>query len=85
MSENSHNSRMSRRNTSGYKGVDYKRSDKKWRASISVNGKHLELGLFPDAELAAKAYNAAAIQYFGEFASINLLNSGNPGYRGANL
>lgn len=42
----------------------------RWRAQICVNYDKIYLGTF-DTELAAhKAYKAAAIQYFGEFARI---------------
>lgn len=43
----------------------------KWRALIRVGGKSVSLGLHADEEAAARAYDAAAIQHFGEFARIN--------------
>lgn len=56
-------------NTSGYKGVTKRRN--KWRARICVNRKHISLGCFLTKEEAARAYNEAAIIYFGEFARLN--------------
>lgn len=52
-----------------YKGVQpyYRR----WRANIGVNYKRIHLGVFATEQEAAKAYNAAAVKYFGEFAYLN--------------
>ena len=58
-------------NTSGFKGVHYDKVNHKWRARIQVNGKHIHLGRFKDKIEAAKAYDEAAIKYFGEFACTN--------------
>lgn len=52
-----------------YKGV-YK-SRKRWRASIMINGKKINLGSFDSQEDAAKEYDRAAIRLFGEFALTN--------------
>lgn len=58
---------------SGYKGVGWYEKTKKWGAVITVDYKHIWLGGFEDPREAAKAYNNAAIKYFGEFARLNLL------------
>ena len=58
-------------NTSGFKGVHYDKVNKKWRARIQVYGKGIHLGRFKDKIDAAKAYDEAAIKYFGEFACTN--------------
>lgn len=57
--------------SSCYKGVDWKKSNKKWRARIRVNDKEFHLGCFVKEEDAAQAYDEAAIKYFGEFAYLN--------------
>lgn len=43
----------------------------KFRASIKVNCKSINLGLYETMDEAAHAYNKAAIKYFGEFARLN--------------
>jgi hypothetical protein len=66
-SRNIANSRMSRANTSGYKGVTWRADTKKWAAQLMVKGKHISLGSFATAEDANAAYVAGSRQHFGEF------------------
>jgi len=70
-SENEGNSKTPKNNTSGYKGVMWHKQHQKWMAQIGVNYKRKHIGLYSTKEEAAKAYNQAAIQYFGEFAKLN--------------
>jgi hypothetical protein len=56
---------------SGYKGVQLHKQTGKWRARIKVDYKNIHLGLFEDILDAAKAYNEAALRYYGEFAYLN--------------
>lgn len=52
-----------------YKGIEFHGS---WRAAICIGGKKVRLpGTFPDAESAARAYDAAAIEVHGRFARLN--------------
>jgi len=69
-SQNIHHTRITSRNTSGYKGVDFVKS-KYWRARIGIKNKVIELGHYSNPEDAALAYNFAALQYHGEFAVFN--------------
>jgi hypothetical protein len=69
-SQNQANRSKSSNNTSGYKGVNWHKVNQKWRAKIKINGRSKYLGCFTDIEDAAKAYEKAAIEYFGEFARV---------------
>jgi hypothetical protein len=59
--------------TSKYKGVHWVTRRSKWQAKIYVNGLDKFLGYFHDEKAAAIAYNKAAIRYFGEFCSLNII------------
>jgi len=56
---------------SKYKGVDWSKDMKRWRARILVNGKRIYLGSFKSELDAAKAYDRAALKYHGDFACLN--------------
>lgn len=71
-SQNNHNARTRSDNTSGYRGVKCNKSSKnKWIAEISDGDKRRYIGSFPDAISAAKAYDEAALEIFGEFSKTN--------------
>lgn len=70
-SENQRNSKLRKDNTSGYKGVVWNKRDKVWFALLRIGKKRLNLGSFDNKIDAAKAYNEAAIKYYGEFANLN--------------
>lgn len=70
-SQNKANRRLFSSNKSGYRGVGWHSRDEVWAAKITVNGKPKHLGYFDDIHQAAKAYNEAAIKFFGEFANLN--------------
>lgn len=72
-SQNRGNTKLHKNNTSGYKGVSWFKRDKKWRAAITKNRKVHHLGYFTKKEDAARAYNKAALDFFGEFALLNKL------------
>jgi hypothetical protein len=53
-------------NTSGYRGVTWvERRGGYWQAQIKVDRKHRTLGAFADPEDAARAYDRAALKFFG--------------------
>lgn len=64
------NPAYSRARTSRYKGV-YLQTDGKWRAQICVNYRKLNLGSYATEIAAARVYDAAALEHFGEFARLN--------------
>jgi hypothetical protein len=72
--ENVRNQLAHKDNTSGYKGVT--RSGKYYKAAIGVDGSVIYLGSFGSRHDAARAYNEAATEHFGEFASLNKIQSG---------
>jgi hypothetical protein len=69
--ENQHNQRLNIRNTSGVKGVSWNKRNNKWLAYIKVEGSNRYLGSFSSIEDAKKAYDTAALHYFGQFACTN--------------
>jgi AP2 domain len=69
---NQQNSRRPAANTSGFKGVFWEAGRcNRWRAQIRVDGRKVHLGLFDDPTEAAKAYDSAAANHYGEFARLN--------------
>jgi hypothetical protein len=58
-------------NSSKYTGVSWNKQEKKWAVVIGYNKKNKFIGYFKDEIQAAKAYDQAAKEYHGEFASLN--------------
>ena len=69
--KNVQNKRIYKNNTRGFKGVHWNERSKKWVSRIQCNGKRIALGYFKNINDAARAYNAAALKYHGEFAYLN--------------
>ena len=68
--QNAWNSR-SQSGGSKYKGVHWCKRENKWVARIMINGKKKLVGYFYSETEAAHAYDAAALEHFGEFALLN--------------
>ena len=77
--QNQANRRLGKHNTSGYKGIYYKKKNRDmineharpWEARISFNTKKIYLGSYKTKEEAARAYDKKAIELFGQFAQLN--------------
>jgi len=78
--QNGANRRTSKANTSGYRGVCFRKKSgtdrygnklpfpkKEWVAQININGKRVGLGYFTTAEEAARAFDKAAKMIYGDF------------------
>lgn len=69
--ENAQRAQMRKDNPSGFKGVVWEPRQNKWRAQIRVVGKLKGLGSFENPTDAARAYDRAALEYFGDSAFTN--------------
>lgn len=69
--QNGSNRKLQTNNSSGYKGVDWRKADRKWRAQIQVHGKSIHIGYYDSPVDAARAYDESAAVYHGKFALTN--------------
>jgi len=66
-SENCRNRGKQINNTSGFKGISWDKFNNKWRVTIEVMQKSINLGRFVNIEDAINAYRDGSIYYHGEF------------------
>ncbi|WP_404995825.1 HNH endonuclease [Burkholderia cepacia] len=67
--QNSHNTTKRINNTTGFKGVTYKRNDNAYVAQIRAPGYRKYLGFYKTPEEAYEVYCLAAAMLHGEFAN----------------
>ena len=72
-SENQANTVKKEGTTSNYKGVYFHKRDQLYIARIRHNGPKIQIGYFKNEKDAALAYNKKAIEIFGEFAKLNII------------
>ena len=65
--ENGQNQKLSKRNTSGSKGVSLNKNTQKWQAYIQIDGIPIHLGYFDNLEDAKQARIIKANEAFGVF------------------
>lgn len=68
-SQNQRNRGSTKRNTSGFKGVSWRKGEERWYAQIAASGRNIFLGYYDTPDAAAAAYAAAAAKYHGAFAN----------------
>lgn len=73
-SNNSMNRIKLKKSSSKYKGVSFCKRNNKYKSHIKINGVLKYLGTFQNEELAALKYNESAIELFGEYAMLNIIN-----------
>ena len=66
-SENQHNRSINTNNTSGHKGIHFRKDNKNWRARITHNGRKINIGSFKTKEEALYARKKKANELFGLF------------------
>lgn len=71
VSENNMNRGKTKKNKSGYKGAYFDKRKRKYRTTIRKNNRTIHIGYFDTAIEAARAYDNAVKQHFGEFSMPN--------------
>lgn len=74
--QNTGNKRKQAGASSQYKGVHWSKRKARWMAVLNAGGNYRHLGSFTDEAVAARAYDAAAREAYGEFACVNFPQQG---------
>ena len=70
-SQSQANRTLQSNNRSGFRGVYWNKGAKKWKVDIKTNGIKKFVGTFTSKIEAAKAYNKACLEIYGQYASLN--------------
>jgi len=70
-SQNQANRKMQKNNRSGFRGVSWRKRERRWAAVVSIDGKRRYLGYFISIYDAAKARDNVVASHFGDFAKLN--------------
>ena len=73
VAQNGMNRQKNVNGSSKYRGVRYVGKVNRWRANIKLNGKKINVGSFLTEIEAALAWNKKALELFGEFANLNVI------------
>ena len=68
---NGYNRKMMSNNKSGYRGVSFYKPNNKWATKIRVETVLIHCGYHPEKIDAARAYDQAALKYYGNDAILN--------------
>ncbi len=60
--------------TSKYRGVSWDTNRCKWRVHLQAYGKQVHVGRFGTEDEAATAWNKVAVEQYGEFARLNIID-----------
>lgn len=71
VAQNVHHNSPHSGSSSRYKGVCWHRQISRWQAAIRIDGRNVHLGVFDSEVAAARVYDAAAQDVFGEYAYLN--------------
>lgn len=74
--QNARNGRSHRDSSSPHRGVSWFKRDGLWHAQISDGVRNRHIGYFTSERKAARAYDAEAAHFFGEFARLNFPGDG---------
>jgi len=69
--QNSANAKKKSNCSSQYKGVSFNKGRKKWEARVCISYKDKRIGYYTSEEEAARAYDKAAREKFGDYACLN--------------
>lgn len=69
--ENSMNRTVPFWHASRFKGVVWRKAERKWQAQLHTSGRTVYLGCFESEVEAARAYNAKAVEVWGDSAALN--------------